>query len=268
MPRKFTSVIDAFGPDSPFATEFRRLLHQVRHSPRVPELKTLMITSSMLGEGKSTITAFLGITAARQKGLKTLIVDTDLRRPTIHRLFNVERKGGLAEVLIDGFTPLDAAQKTAIDKLDVITSGRVAESAADVFDAEAIGCLLDDLRLYYDLILIDCAPLVPVSDPMLLAGKVDGIAIVIKAGETPREVVRRGVEVLGDDRKRIVGVVVNNLRNMLPYYYDYSYYGYEYFGKSSTADHGDKGTKKEKGPDTRSRKKAPGNTADNALRQQ
>ena len=268
MPRKFTSVIDTFGPDSPSATEFRRLLHQVRNSRRVPELKTLMITSSMLGEGKSTVTSFLGVTAARQKGLKTLIVDTDLRRPTIHRLFNIERNGGLAEVLIEGFTPLDAAQKTAIDKLDVITSGKAVESAADLFDADAIGCLLDDLRLYYDLILIDCAPLVPVSDPMLLSSRVDGILVVVKAGVTPREVVRRGVEVLGNERKRVVGVAVNNLKNTLPYYYDYGYYGYEYHALPDKSERADKHAAPEKTSDKKSQKKAPGKSANNALRQQ
>ncbi|HKK21192.1 MAG TPA: hypothetical protein VJ983_06960, partial [candidate division Zixibacteria bacterium] len=85
---------------------------------------------------------------------------------------------------------------------------------------------IEELKFYYDLIVVDCPPLLPVSDPMMLASKVDGILVVIKAGATQKEVVKRAVEILNSERDRILGVVLNNMTGSLPYYYDYSYYDY------------------------------------------
>jgi capsular exopolysaccharide synthesis family protein len=217
-----------YSPELPFATEFRRLLHKVRNSDTQAELKTFLFTSAMLCEGKSTVCSFLALTAARQKGLKTLVVDCDLRRPAIHKFFAMDREPGLSEILVEGFGPKDAIKKTAVDKLDVITSGRETRYPTEVFDTEAIGQLLDEMKFYYDLILVDSPPLLPVSDPMLLAAKIDSIILVVKAGATQSEIVRRGVEILGNYRSKILGVVLNNMNNTLPYYYDYRYYGYSY----------------------------------------
>lgn len=160
--------------------------------------------------------------------MKTLVFDTDLRRPSINRLFNIPQKPGLTEILREGFNPKDAIVKTSINKLDVVPSGEMCENPTEIFDAELIGTIIEDLKFYYDLILLDCAPLLPVSDPMLLAPKVDGILLVVKAGSTSRDVVRRGVEILKNDKEKILGVAMNNVTNTLPYYYDYSYYHYDY----------------------------------------
>lgn len=226
MARKALPITEIFSPESPAATEFRRLLHRILARPDAAKLKSLMFTSAMVSEGKSTICAFMGVVAAREHGLKTLIVDCDLRRPTMHRLFCVDREPGVTEILTDDFASLEAVKKTNIDRLDLIPSGQQVSEPAAVFEAEAIGCLLDNLKMYYDLILIDTAPLLPVSDPMLLASKVDGIFLIVKAGSTKREVVRRSVELLSSDRNRILGVVVNNLKRSLPFYYNYNYYDY------------------------------------------
>lgn len=97
-----------------------------------------------------------------------------------------------------------------------------------MFDSAAIGKLLEEVRFYYDLILVDCAPVLPVSDPMLLASEMDGVILVVKAGTTQREVAKRAASMLQNDKTRLLGVVLNNLSNALPYYYNESYYGYEY----------------------------------------
>lgn len=222
------SIIDLYDLESPYVTEFSRLLHRVLDNPQRPETKSIMITSSMVSEGKSTICSILGISAALKKGLKTLIFDTDLRRPTINRMFNIPQKPGLTEILREGFNPKEAVIKTSINKLDIIPSGEVCDNPTEIFDAEMIGTMVNDFKFYYDLILLDCAPLLPVSDPMLLASKVDGVLLVVKAGSTSRDVVRRGVEILKRDKDRIIGVAMNNVSNTLPYYYDYSYYHYDY----------------------------------------
>jgi capsular exopolysaccharide synthesis family protein len=228
MARKPVSIVELFSISQPYANEFRRLLHRMRKQREGAETKAVMITSAMLSEGKSTIASFLSLTAARQKDMNTLLIDADLRRPSVHKFFSLERAPGLANVLRDGIKPTDVVKKTPLDRLHIMTAGSVGEHPADIFDAESIGNVVDELKFYYDLIVIDTAPILPVSDPMLLAPKVDGVLLVVKAGATQREIVSRAVELLDVNRKHIIGVILNNMNNSLPYYYDYRYYGYEY----------------------------------------
>lgn len=241
MARQRLSIIDSYDQDSPYVTEFRRLLHGIVNHASKGELKTIMLTSAMLSEGKSTTCSLLALTASRRKGYKTLVIDADLRRSAINRYFSLPTGPGLTEILIDGYNPKDAVQKTSIDKLDIISSGRYSDSPSEVFDAEAIGCLADEMKFYYDLVLIDCAPLLPVSDPMLLATKVDGVLLVVKAGATQKEVVERAVEIINPEKSNLLGVVLNNMKHTLPYYYDYGYYHYEYKQKPARTKKGSPG---------------------------
>jgi capsular exopolysaccharide synthesis family protein len=222
------NLIEYYDQESPYATEFRRLLHNINGAVPEKETKTILVTSAMLAEGKSTVAAFLALTAARQKHKKTLLVDCDLRRPTLHRLFNLPRENGIAEILTEGKKIKDVIKKTAEPNLDVVTAGKAVAQPTDVFDSAAISSLLEEMRFYYDLILVDCAPILPVSDPMLLASSMDGVILVVKAGATQREVAKRATLLLKDDKTRLLGVVLNNLSNVLPYYYKESYYGYDH----------------------------------------
>ena len=226
--RKAVSIIDFFNLELPFVTEFRRLLHKVRNFETGSELKTLLFTSAMLSEGKSTVCSFLGLTASKHKEMKTLLIDCDLRRPTLHRFFAISRSPGLIEILTSGLSPENAIRKTNIETLDVMTAGEASPHPAEVFDVDAVSRLINEMKFYYDIILVDIAPVLPVSDPMLLAPKMDGVVLVVKAGETQREIVRRAVDIIDTSRDKILGVVLNNMNNNLPYYYNYGYFGYNY----------------------------------------
>lgn len=230
MAKKKTSLnlFEYFDAESPYATEFRRLLHNLNGTISGDKTKIILITSSMLAEGKSTIAAFLSMTSAGKKKRKTLLVDCDLRRPTLHRLFDLPREMGLVEALSEKKSLKEVIKKTSNDYLDIITAGKSVANPTDVFDSEAIHNLLNEGRFYYDLILLDCAPVLPVSDPMLLAPFMDGILMVVKAGSTQSEVAQRAARLLQNNRANFVGIVLNNLENALPYYYNESYYGYEY----------------------------------------
>ncbi len=230
MAKKINNInlFEYFDPESPYATEFRRLLHNLNGIISGEKTKIILITSSMLAEGKSTIASFLAMTSAGKKKRKTLLVDCDLRRPTLHKLFNLKREFGLVEALIEKKPLKEVIKKTANDYLDIITAGKAVHNPTEIIDSELIHSLLDEGRFYYDLILVDCAPVLPVSDPMLLAPLVDGVLMVIKAGSTQREVAERAVRLLQNNRANFLGVVLNNLNNALPYYYHESYYGYEY----------------------------------------
>jgi len=222
------NLVDYYDQESAYATEFRRLLHNINGAVSGQETKTILITSAMLDEGKSTIASFLALTAARQKKKKTLIVDCDIRRPTLHHLFAVPRENGVIEALMEGKKSRDIVKKTSEPNLDIITAGKAVPQPTGIFDSGAIHELLKEVRFYYDLILVDCAPVLPVSDPMLLAPDMDGVILVIKAGTTQREVAKRASRLLQSQNTRFLGVVLNNLSNILPYYYSDSYYGYEY----------------------------------------
>lgn len=204
------------------------MLHRLRGAGGGEELKSVLVTSAMLSEGKSTIISFLAITAASQRGIKTLLIDADLRRPAIHKFFAMERGPGLADILEGKLKAVEAVRKTSLENLQIVTAGRPTEHPSEVFDAEAIAAVVDEMKFYYDLILVDSAPILPVSDPMLLSSRLDAILLVVKAGATQREIVDRAVDILSANRHRILGVILNNMNNSLPYYYDYKYYGYDY----------------------------------------
>ena len=227
MARSSLSILNVFHSETPAATEFRRILHRIVKKVPKGDHKSILITSATLSEGKSTVSSLLAICAAK-KGLKTLLIDADLRRPAIHDIFKLSRDPGLAEMLENGESAKTATTPTALDNLDIITAGRTTTHPSEVFDPVAIGRIVEEAKFYYDLILIDSAPIIPVSDPMLLSQEVDGIIIVIRAGKTQKEVVDRAIDIIGSDPTKMMGVILNNLSSSLPFYYDESYYGYEY----------------------------------------
>ncbi len=226
--KKTLSLIEYYDLESSYSTEFRRLIYNINGAAEAENLKTILVTSAMLAEGKSTVAAFLAITAARHKQRKTLLIDCDLRRPMLHRLFRLSREDGVTDIILGGRKVRDVIKKTSADMLDVVTAGKIVNEPAAIFDSGVFRKLLEEVRFYYDLILVDCAPVLPVSDPMLLAAETDGVLLVVKAGTTQREVAKRATQLLESNKSRLLGVVVNNLTNTLPYYYKESYYGYEY----------------------------------------
>ncbi len=230
MARDIVPLADYYSLESPIATELRRLLHNLQKNAAEGELKSILLTSATTGEGKSTLSSLLAITAAK-KGLKTLLIDCDMRRPTLHKLFTVERRHGLTEVLGEGVAGKSVIKKTTLDTLDIITAGASTPNPTELFDARQIGALIAEQKFYYDYVFIDSPPVIPVSDPMLLAQEVDGTLLVIKAGATAREVVARAAEIMSSGGTNLLGAVLNNVNGSLPYYYDYTHYNYDYSPK-------------------------------------
>ena len=239
MARARIPISEFFSQESPIATEYRRLFQNLCKAGEKAELKSILITSAVTGEGKSTISSLLSITAAR-KGNRTLLIDCDIRRPAIHGLFQLERRYGLVDVLLDGEPSKNVIKKTSIDHLDVITAGKVTPHPSELFNTRTIDGMIQELKFYYDYLILDSPPVIPVSDPMLLAQAIDGVLMVVKAGETARQVAQRAVDIMTTNRANVLGVVLNNARNSLPYYYDYSNYHYNY---SQTGDVNDNGGK-------------------------
>lgn len=220
------SLFGDFTADAPYVTEARRLLQALLRRHRSPASRVYMVTSAGRGEGKSTICGLLAITAARIFHRHTLVIDSDLRRPTMHHLLEVADRPGLYE-LFQGTTTTDKAiRPTTIPLLHALPSGRPAAHVSESYDDEAFQKLLASLRPSYDLIFIDAAPVVPVVEPIMMAEHVDGILLVAMAGRTPITMIRRMRGIIAPVANKVAGAIVNNAAEGLPYYYDYSYYGY------------------------------------------
>ncbi len=226
---KYKNIFDTYNPESPVGTEFRRLLYNLTNNNALPEGgKTFLVTSSTIGEGKSTVSSFLSLTAAIHRPRKTLLVDADLRRPVVHKIYGVSQKMGLSDIIKNGAKLEECIKKTHVEKLDIITSGKEIKNPTELFDSPTLPAFFEAARFYYDLVIVDSAPVIPVSDPLILANEVDGICLVVKAGATPKEVVTRARDLISQSGARLLGVVLNNVKQALPYYFNHKYYGYHY----------------------------------------
>jgi succinoglycan biosynthesis transport protein ExoP len=229
--RKFKSILSVYQKESPAGTEFRRLFSNINAKSQDHKIQNIMITSATIGEGKSLICSLLAITIAELTRLKVALVDFDLRRPKISFYFGLDKEIGVSDVLTGKSTLKLASQKMAIPNLAVITSGIQDVNPSDVLDQENISGFFQELRFYFDYVIIDSPPVVPVSDPLILSEYVDGVLLVVRGGATQREVVNRAANLLINAKVNILGVVLNDYDEVLPYYYKHRYYGYDYYGK-------------------------------------
>jgi capsular exopolysaccharide synthesis family protein len=221
------NIVDYFNMELPETTEFRRVLFNVNGKHKKGDKLAILVTSAMLSEGKSVISSFLAMTSAKSKSAKTLLIDFDLRRPKIHKLFHVPLKNGISNILVEGIACRNAIKRAALENLDILTAGDVMENPSELFNGSAIHRIIDEMKFYYDIIIVDSPPLIPVMDPIILLEELDGVILVVKAGATQRDVVLRARELLDSQKDKIIGVIVNNSKQSLPYYYNYSYYGYK-----------------------------------------
>jgi capsular exopolysaccharide synthesis family protein len=222
--RSEETVFDRYDSESPIATELRRLYNNIV-SLDERSRKSYLITSSVRGEGKSTMSAYLATTISQFPQKRTLVVDTDLRRPRMHEHFGLTLRHGLYDCLADNVDPLNVVKSTRLDNLDVITAGGTADAPSKLFESEMLSEFFAKVRFYYDIVIVDSAPALAVSDTLFLCGQVEAVILVVLAGSTPRAVVQRAKQALVDARANIVGVAVNNTSEALPYYHDYKYYG-------------------------------------------
>ena len=181
--------------------------------------RTLLITSSVDTEGKSTFAAHLAANLAAFQRWPVLLVDADLRRPEQHRLFRVDNQSGLVN-LLEGNNAVPALlASTQYENLTVLPSGRLQGTPLEIFTSRQFADALTDLKKQFAFIIIDAPPVIPVNDALLLSRHVDSILYMVKAGVTPRSIVKRGVDLLINAGGSNLGIVLNNFKEVLPYYY-------------------------------------------------
>jgi capsular exopolysaccharide synthesis family protein len=229
---KLESIISFFDRESPEATEFRRLYSNIRGMNG--KLKTVMVTSSTIEEGKSLISSFLALTIAENSQLKVLLLDTDLRRPMINVLYKLPLENGLYDLLEHNAKIPDLLKSTSVPELKIITAGKLKGSPTAVLNPTRLHEVFEELKFYFDFIVVDSPPVIPVSDPLIIANDVDGVLMVLRAGSTPKEVAKRAINLLQNSKINVLGVVLNNIEDVLPYYYSSKYYSYKYYQKDTS----------------------------------
>lgn len=217
-------LFSKFQTDSPEAIEFRRIFSKIQSLNNSQQIKNVMISSATAGEGKSTISTLLAITCSRYGNGKTLLIDSDLRRPQIHKILKIEKETGLADILRGKIQPLEAIKNTDIKNLKVITAGNSNGSATRLLKVNKIKSVFTELQWVFETIIIDTPPIVPVNDSLIINSVADTTLLVIKAGKTQREIVKRAIDLIQDAGVKNLSLLVNNLNNVLPYYYGYKYY--------------------------------------------
>jgi len=228
---KIGSISGFYDRESLEATEFRRLYSNLKSASN-NMLKSVVVTSASVEEGKSTVSSFLAISVAESLGGKVLLLDIDLRRPMINVFFKLPLEKGIADVLDNRCAVKEAIKPTSIPGLKVITAGELTVDPSLALNQSRLREVFEELGFYFDFIVIDVPPVIPVSDPVLIASEADGTLLVVKAGSTPREVVKRAVNFLQNSKINILGIVLNNLEEVLPYYYSSRYYSYGYYNKT------------------------------------
>jgi capsular exopolysaccharide synthesis family protein len=223
------SLVAHLDPKSPAAEAYRTLRTSIQFAGLDHKCRSIVVTSSSPGEGKSTTVANFGVVMA-QAGARVCLVDSDLRRPTLHRIFGLDNSRGLTTALLDGLPFAEIARPTAVPGLFVLTSGPLPPNPAELVGSNRMREALEAAVADYDTILLDSPPVVSVTDAVALASFADGVVLVVQTGKVPHEVIRRATSQVLAVKGRILGVVMNGVNLKRDgYYYDYYRYYHAYY---------------------------------------
>ena len=216
-----------YEPDSPISESFRAIEARIKYSRADSEFpKVILVTSPAEQEGKSFVSVNLAGSFAHSDK-RTLLIDCDLRRPKIHTVMGVDKKPGLVDHLFKKVKLEEIIRKTKVNNLNYITSGSIPPDAAKVLKSEMMKNFLQEMRDFFDVIIIDSAPIVAVIDAEILGKIVDGTILVVAADKTENRLMMDAVEIIKQDKISFLGTVLNNFKykNGYGYYYKY-YYNY------------------------------------------
>ncbi|KOF08651.1 capsular biosynthesis protein, partial [Planococcus glaciei] len=204
-------IVAYTNPRSLVSEQYRTLRTNIKFSSPDKEISSILVTSSMHSEGKSTTAANLAIVFA-QEGKQVLIIDADMRKPTMHFTFSLKNNIGLSSILIRQNILKEAVKTTHVENLDLITCGPIPPNPAELLGSKSMNLLMVQLKELYDIIIIDAPPILAVADSQILANICEGAVLVINSGETEKGKAMKAKEVLASSNSRLIGAVVNNYK--------------------------------------------------------
>ena len=214
-----SEIISHKNPKSIIAESVKILRTNLQFSNVDGNLKTVMVTSSVPGEGKSFTSSNLAVAFA-QLGMKVLVVDCDMRRGTQHKQFGITNANGLSDLLIDPVMNLDKyVKKVDIDNVSVITAGTVPPNPSELLSSNSFAKFLELVKANYDMVILDVPPVTVVPDASIVATKVDKTIIVSRIKVTPMEELEKTKKMLENVGANIAGVVVNGVKTSSKKYY-------------------------------------------------
>lgn len=223
-----TVVDDTMMPAS--REQYRRLAAGLHQAQRANGFKVVMVASAVAGEGKTLTAANLALTLSESYRRNVLLVDGDLRRPSLHTVFQVNGDPGLSDGLISTEEPKLPLHRIS-ERLTILPAGRPTSDPIGALTSERMRRLIDEAREVFDWVVIDTPPVGLLTDAALLSSMADTVVLVVKAESTPYDMVNRAVDAIGRDR--LIGVVLNRAKEQ-PHRSNYDYYKY-YYGSSNIA---------------------------------
>lgn len=202
-------LITERNPKSPVSEAYRSLRTNIQFSSVDEQMKVLMVASAQAGEGKTTTVSNLAVAYA-QEGKKVLLIDADLRKPTIHEAFAVSNRTGLTHLLINQYSIAEVVKESSIPNLSVIPSGPIPPNPSEILASKRMLSLLVELKELYDVILFDTPPVLAVTDGLIIGSMVDGVILIVNSGRVKRELVRKAKANLEHVKARVLGVLLNN----------------------------------------------------------
>ncbi len=221
-------LVTLAAPRSPPTEAYRTLRSNINFAILDRPAQKFLITSAGSGEGKSVVTANLGLVFA-QAGESVIVVDSDLRRPNLYRLFTLDSTPGLTSVLMGETAIEDALQETEVENLRVLTSGPLPPNPAELLDSSHMDDFIEDVVNYADIVLFDSPPAIMLADAIILSAKLDTTILVVESGQVTREALSETVRLINRAHGDILGVILNKMDiSRSGYYYYYYYYYYDY----------------------------------------
>jgi len=214
------SLITKFNPKSPISEQYRTIRTNIEFASVDQEMRSLLVTSSGPSEGKSSTTANLGVVFAQQ-GKRVLLIDGDLRKPTVHYTFKLDNRTGLSTVLVGEKTLEETIKETDVPNLQILTCGPIPPNPSELLGSNAMKQMLQNAQETYDVVIFDTPPVLAVTDAQILANICDGSIIVARSEQTEYEAIQKAKDLLEPANAKLLGIVLNDVpqKKSNTYYY-------------------------------------------------
>ncbi|WP_409344178.1 CpsD/CapB family tyrosine-protein kinase [Paenibacillus sp. MBLB4367] len=219
-------IITHSNPKSPISEAYRTLRTNIDFSSIDASMRVMMLTSAGPGEGKSTTTTNLAVAYA-QADKKVLVIDADMRKPTMHHTFLKTNRRGLSNVIAGQATADEVILETQVNNLFLMTAGPIPPNPSEMLSSKKMTAMLEELKETFDMIIIDTPPALAVTDAQIVATKCDGVLLVVDYGRVKREAAIKVKSNLEHVNAKLIGVVLNNVDRKSGENYYYYYYGNE-----------------------------------------